>query len=54
MTGIATVDEIIEEQGWSDGTLLELLVQFVKDGNHAGAFVEYLSTVAKQENEVSL
>lgn len=44
-------ERVQDTQGWSDGSLLELVLRFVDDEGLGEKLARFLETVAAQENE---
>jgi hypothetical protein len=50
-TSTADREKIQDLQGWTDVTLLELVLRFVDDENLGEKLAEFLEAVAAEENE---
>jgi len=46
-------DELVEQQGWNDETMLGLALQFIKDRGLWEAFESTLELQAIEENEIA-
>lgn len=42
--------DIADQQGWTDGTLLDLLFNVIERADVEDEMIEYLSAVAEEEN----
>ncbi len=45
------IKDIAAEQGWTDETLLDLVLTWVTQNGHSDALVEHLEAVATGEND---
>lgn len=46
-----SIEEIIEEQGWNDHTVMELLFQYIENQGSMDALQDFLAHQAAEENE---
>ncbi len=47
------INELVEQQGWNDSSLLELCLRFIESNKtNAFAFVAYLEKQADEENRL--
>ena len=47
---MSTTQDLIDQQGWNDETMLRLYDEFIARAGLDDAFAEYLELVAKEEN----
>ncbi|MFV0135551.1 hypothetical protein ACLGIH_20405 [Streptomyces sp. HMX87] len=45
------IDRLQDAQGWTDNTVLDLLIRFVDEQGQAAELDEYLTRVANEEND---
>jgi len=50
MTGTNGIDDIIEQQGWNEETLLCLVLGFLNKNDLLGELEEYLTECQEEEN----
>lgn len=44
------VDQIAEQQGWDDASLLELALTYIENQQSDDAFIDFLQVAAAEEN----
>lgn len=48
-----TYDQIVKAQGWDDGSLVDILYEYIENQSDMATFIDFLEEKAAEENEES-